>query len=271
MSQYNNNGTGKPRSPTTSPLLAPSSAPMVVPPPSYSPALVPPSSSSSPPPTGQMSSAPYAPMPPMTPLPSNAIPGGPGVQGMAASMAASAPLLAAAAIAGSSSFTSRLSGLLPQRWSVSGLREYRDSKFQHLRPVSDFMDVRRVRSPGTWAVASERASANWTYYQTNYLLVFWLICCYALLSSPLLLFALLFLAVGYHVVNSAGSPTITILGSTLSTAQANTYLALLSLPLLWLGSAGSTVFWIVGVSVVLIGGHAAALEPPVERAFEQSV
>ncbi|ORZ36474.1 PRA1 family protein-domain-containing protein [Catenaria anguillulae PL171] len=194
--------------------------------------------------------------------------------------AAAAPLLGtsgagAAAAAGaalaSSQAASRLSGLLPTRWTVQGLREYKDSKFQNWRPVTDFLDVRRIRKPASWDMIKERANANLGYYQTNYVVIFFLICIYSLMTSPFLLFSLAILAIAYHVINSSNSPTLTVLGNTYSTTQLNTYLAVLSIPLLWLGSAASTVFWIVGASLVVIGGHAALLEPPVERAFEESV
>ncbi|CAG8734024.1 16555_t:CDS:2 [Acaulospora morrowiae] len=40
-----------------------------------------------------------------------------------------------------------------------------------------------------------------------------------------------------------------------------------SIPLLWISSAGSTIFWIVGASATLVLCHAAFLEPGVEGGF----
>jgi PRA1 family protein 1 len=44
-----------------------------------------------------------------------------------------------------------------------------------------------------------------------------------------------------------------------------------SIPLLWISSAGSTIFWIVGASAITVLGHAAFLEPSVETGFTDQV
>jgi hypothetical protein len=44
-------------------------------------------------------------------------------------------------------------------------------------------------------------------------------------------------------------------------------LIIISIPLLWISSLGSTIFWIVGASATMILGHAALLEPGVDSGF----
>ncbi|KAJ3372607.1 hypothetical protein GGF31_001627 [Allomyces arbusculus] len=216
---------------------------------------------------GPMAPPPYAPVAgtgaiPM-PIPGAAAPGG-----FAAPAGAS---LAAGMAAQVASERLTTAGLLPAQWSVEGLREYRAAKMQEWRSMGDFFDWTRFRRPGSWEMVKERVNANLSYYHANYLFIFVCICIYALITSPFLLLSLAFLVGAHIMVRRANAPTIMVFGQELSTTQVNSYLAILTIPLLWLGSAGSTVFWIVGASGLVIGGHAAMLEPPVERAFEQNV
>ncbi|KAI9188649.1 hypothetical protein H9P43_000070 [Blastocladiella emersonii ATCC 22665] len=184
-------------------------------------AASPPVSASTPLVQGSMGGPAPQPAPGAVPLPTP-MPDFGGIAGMATA-AAVASTLAPGAVASASAMSvgSRFSGLLPATWTAAGLREYRDAKFQNWRPLVDFLDVRRVRKPPNWDVVKERASNNLAYYQTNYAVVFTLICFYALLSSPFLLLSLGFLAVAYNVVNASQSSTIVIMGNSFSTAQAS--------------------------------------------------
>ncbi|CAG8542611.1 24054_t:CDS:2 [Gigaspora rosea] len=58
-----------------------------------------------------------------------------------------------------------------------------------------------------------------------------------------------------------------------SISQKQLYIGLFSvaIPLLWISSAGSTIFWIIGASATLVIGHAALLEPGVEGGFASNV
>jgi hypothetical protein len=51
--------------------------------------------------------------------------------------------------------------------------------------------------------------------------------------------------------------------------QKHLYLGLfvIGLPLLWLASPISTIFWIIGASAVLVLGHACLMEPGVESEY----
>ncbi|CAG8561459.1 6317_t:CDS:2 [Diversispora eburnea] len=46
-----------------------------------------------------------------------------------------------------------------------------------------------------------------------------------------------------------------------------TVLFCISIPLLWISSAGSTIFWIVGASATLVLGHAALFKPDINESF----
>ena len=48
-----------------------------------------------------------------------------------------------------------------------------------------------------------------------------------------------------------------------------TGLFVICIPLLWLASPLSTIFWIVGASGILILGHASLMEPGIESEYAQ--
>lgn len=48
-----------------------------------------------------------------------------------------------------------------------------------------------------------------------------------------------------------------------------TGLFVIGIPLLWLSSPLSTIFWIVGASGILILGHASLMEPGIESEYAQ--
>jgi hypothetical protein len=78
-------------------------------------------------------------------------------------------MYAAAAMAGAASSSvlaagSRVSGMLPQRWNLEGLKEYKNSKLQHMRPWREMIDRNRIGRPGSWEMAKERV--QFTFYMS---------------------------------------------------------------------------------------------------------
>lgn len=62
-----------------------------------------------------------------------------------------------------------------------------------LRPVGSFFDRSRLSLPKLTEIPS-RFKTNIAYFQTNYLLVFFVLCLYSALTSPLFLIALIVVA-----------------------------------------------------------------------------
>jgi len=56
-----------------------------------------------------------------------------------------------------------------------------------------------------------------------------------------------------------------------SILQPYLYCPVVSIPLLWISSAGSALFWIIGASAFIILSHAACIEPGVENEFGSQV
>ncbi|KAL7747835.1 hypothetical protein RI367_006770 [Sorochytrium milnesiophthora] len=163
------------------------------------------------------------------------------------------------------------SAFLPQRYTVEGLRQWRAERFHNVRPWSDFLDKSRVRQPGSWTVAQERMGANWATYQGNYMVLFLVISLFCLISSPFLLFVIGAIVGAHTFLNGFPGDRIQIGGNAHDKAKLKLYLNIASVPLLYFASAGGALLWVAGVAGVVIGGHAAMLEPPVERAFTEAV
>ncbi|CAD6569201.1 MAG: hypothetical protein CYPHOPRED_003129 [Cyphobasidiales sp. Tagirdzhanova-0007] len=154
------------------------------------------------------------------------------------------------------------------------LRDFRDfqqTRLSALRPAQEFFDVHRVSRPNDLNVATHRISHNTRYFGGNYSLVVAGLAVYALLTNPLLLIAIGFLAGGFAAINrfvrfasaapepaAPGEPAPPVTQKSLYTG-----LFVIGLPMLWFAAPLSTVFWIVGASSVLILGHASLLEPGV--------
>ena len=87
------------------------------------------------------------------------------------------------------------------------------------------------------------------------------------MTNPLLLISLTLLLAGYMAISQLAAPQapITIGSHQITTRQMYTTLGVIGFPMLWLAAPLSTVFWLVGASAIVVGGHAALMEPGLER------
>ena len=67
-----------------------------------------------------------------------------------------------------------------------------------------------------------------------------------------------------HQVISKGGTDRKILGQTVTKEDQLKLSVAITVPMLWFSSAGGAVFWVVGASLCLIGGHAALMPTPEE-------
>jgi hypothetical protein len=64
------------------------------------------------------------------------------------------------------------------------------NRFGNLRPISEFLDPKRLTKPENFAEVQARASWNLSYFASNYAIVFVMLAIYGLLTNPLLLFVI---------------------------------------------------------------------------------
>ncbi|XP_046853439.1 prenylated Rab acceptor protein 1-like [Xenia sp. Carnegie-2017] len=142
--------------------------------------------------------------------------------------------------------------------SLSRLRSWFVEKRSKIRPWSEFLDVNRFSKPKTSSEIYTRFTKNVELYQANYVFIFVGLALYCILTSPLLLIALSISGGASWYINHINkSKPLSIAGREFSLAEQYGLVALICLPLFFLASAGSTVFWILGASFFVIAIHAS--------------
>jgi hypothetical protein len=143
------------------------------------------------------------------------------------------------------------------------------SRFANLRPISEFLDVKRISKPANFGEAQSRINYNLGYFSSNYAAVFAMLSIYSLLTHLLLLFVICFVIVGMYGIGKLEGNDLEIGSWRATTSQLYTGLAIISIPLGLFASPFSAMLWLIGASGVTIIGHAAFLDKPIESAFSE--
>ncbi|XP_020902484.1 prenylated Rab acceptor protein 1 [Exaiptasia diaphana] len=163
----------------------------------------------------------------------------------------------AAPLTQSSQFTLAKEWLIKQRTSV--------------KPWREFVSTSKFSKPKSIAEVGRRVVKNLQDYQSNYILIALLITVYCVVTNPLLLIAISIGGGGcWYLTYRNEGKTIKIMGREFTVMEQYGLIAVLCLPLLFLASATSTVFWIIGASFFIIILHASFLgaSTPDSNAFE---
>lgn len=143
------------------------------------------------------------------------------------------------------------------------------SRFANLRPISEFLDVKRISKPANFGEVQSRVNYNLGYFSSNYAAVFAMLSIYSLLTNLLLLFVICFVIGGMFGIGKLEGNDLQLGSVRASTSQMYTALFVIAIPLgLW-ASPFTTVLWLIGASGVTILGHAAFLDKPIESAFSE--
>lgn len=116
-----------------------------------------------------------------------------------------------------------------------------------------------IKAPSTTQQLTRRLLNNLSYFQGNYMCVSLVLVIYCILTSPLLLLAILAYLVALYMVTarSATGRHMKILNYKPNIQQQYSFITLISIPLLWVAGAPSAVFWVIGASFVVVGLHAS--------------
>ncbi|KNC77725.1 hypothetical protein SARC_09821 [Sphaeroforma arctica JP610] len=134
------------------------------------------------------------------------------------------------------------------------------TRMETLRPWNEFANVSYFSKPESVGQAMGRASFNVRYFATNYFMIFIGLFVYSLVTSPFLLLAVAFVLAGSAgILHLSDKPPLVIGGKEWNTRSQKIALGCIAVPLFWLGSAGSVVFWLLGCSGVVILAHASFL------------
>ncbi|CAL8093353.1 unnamed protein product [Orchesella dallaii] len=167
-----------------------------------------------------------------------------------------------------------IAGLLKVQMSKEMLREWYVKRKETIRPWATFFSTSKFKQPISSKRLPRRVVKNVEYFQSNYLFVFIGLFIYCLVTSPLLLFAVIAsLGICYWIVVRNTDKKLTIFGRQLTLAQQYSLVGLCSMPVLWICGAGAALFWVLGASCFLIMTHAVlydieSLVGPEEDSFE---
>lgn len=141
------------------------------------------------------------------------------------------------------------------------------SRFSNLRPISEFLDFKRLTKPPSFGEAQSRVNYNLSHYSSNYAVVFAMLSIYALLTNWLLLFVIILVIAGMYLIGRLDGRDLEIGTFRATSSQLYTGLLVVSVPLGLIASPFSTLLWLIGASGVVILGHAALMEKPIDEAF----
>ncbi|KAH8199120.1 hypothetical protein TruAng_006706 [Truncatella angustata] len=141
------------------------------------------------------------------------------------------------------------------------------SRFSNLRPVGEFLDFKRLSKPANFGEMQSRVNYNLGQFSSNYMVVFFLLSIYALITSPLLLFDIVLLIGGLWILGKLNGQDLVIGNFRATTSQLYTGLFVTVAILGLIAPTFSTVLWLLGASGVVIIGHAALMDKPIDEAF----
>ncbi|EDV37666.1 uncharacterized protein Dana_GF11298 [Drosophila ananassae] len=124
-----------------------------------------------------------------------------------------------------------------------------------LRPWSVFFNINNFKTAVSMQRLNNRVLRNLSYFQSNYVFIFFVLMIYCLITAPLILLVIIAAAFGCHKLRVRNS-NYTIMGHQLTPSQQIIALNLATAPILFLVGAGSVLFWTLGASCFVIFMHA---------------
>jgi PRA1 family protein 1 len=143
------------------------------------------------------------------------------------------------------------------------------TRFANLKPISEFLDPKRLSKPAAFADVQSRVNYNLSYFSSNYVVVFIMLSIYSLLTNLMLLFVIILVVGGMWGIGKLDGRDLDIGVFRATSSQLYTGLVVISVPLGFLASPLSTALWLIGATGVSILGHASLMDKPIENAFSE--
>lgn len=143
------------------------------------------------------------------------------------------------------------------------------SRFANLRPISEFLDIKRVSKPGNFSDIQTRVNYNLGYFSSNYAVVCVMLSIYSLLNNLLLTFVIILVVGGMYGIGRLQGQDLDVGFARATTSQLYTGLLIVAVPLGFLSSPFATVLWLIGASGVSVLGHASLMDRPIESTFSE--
>ncbi|KAJ5364420.1 uncharacterized protein N7496_010133 [Penicillium cataractarum] len=143
------------------------------------------------------------------------------------------------------------------------------SRFANLRPVSEFLDLKRLSKPANFGEVQSRVNYNLGHFSSNYAVVFVMLSVYSLLTNWYLMFTIVFVSASLWGISKLNGRDLDLGFRRFNTSQLYTALLCIAVPMGFLSSPISTVLWLIGATGVTVFGHAALMDKPIENAFSE--
>lgn len=143
------------------------------------------------------------------------------------------------------------------------------SRFANLRPVSEFLDLKRLSKPANFADVQSRVNYNLGYFSSNYAVLFVMLSIYSLLTNLVLLFVIVLVVGGMYGIGRLQGQDLDVGFARATTSQLYTGLLVVAVPLGFWASPISTALWLIGATGVSVLGHASFMDRPIENAFSE--
>ena len=143
------------------------------------------------------------------------------------------------------------------------------TRFANLKPISEFLDLKRLSKPANFGEIQSRVNYNLGYFSSNYAAVAVMLAIYSLLTNLTLLFDIIFLGVGLFGIKKLEGRDLELGFARATTSQLYTGLLIITVPLFIWASPISTALWLVGATGVTILGHASFMDKPIDTAFSE--
>ena len=143
------------------------------------------------------------------------------------------------------------------------------SRFANLKPISEFLDLKRLSKPANFAEVQTRVNYNLGHFSSNYAVVFVMLSIYSLLTNLLLLFVIIIVVGGMWGIGKLDGRDLDVGFARATTSQLYTGLLIVAVPLGIWASPFSTMLWLIGATGVSILGHASLMDRPIENAFSE--
>lgn len=143
------------------------------------------------------------------------------------------------------------------------------SRFANLRPVSEFLDLKRLSKPENFGEVQSRVNYNLGHFSSNYAVVFVMLSIYSLLTNWTLMFLIIFVAASLFGIGKLNGRDLDLGFRRFNTSQLYTALLCVAVPTTFLASPFTTLLWLIGATGVTVFGHAALMDKPIENAFSE--
>lgn len=144
---------------------------------------------------------------------------------------------------------------------------WKDDRLKSVKAWSQFTDSSKLGLPKVTDVVV-RLKSNLSYFLSNYIIIFFVLMLYCIITNPFFLFSIALAGMLYLYMFKWRSEPIVLFGHTFSDRTKWIVLGTVSLFLFWYASVGNTIFWLIGAELVIVFVHALLYQPVEETDFD---